>query len=577
MFYKGIIFDLDNTIYNYDICHTEALTNTIQILVEKHIEVFYGYLPLSSNQTIQNAYELCKNKYETISEKIKYDLYNTASCHNKSIYFKHLLEYYGLNLSLLDDLNEKYWTTFLNKMTCFDGVKDFIIWNKMIGIKIGILTDYETEYQIKKCNKLHILPYIDIIVTSEEVGIEKPSIHMFQTILRKMKLNTNEVIMIGDNYKKDIEGAINMNIYSYWFTLNIHEHKHEDEKLEIFSCFQMLQIRLKEKYDELYKLKTLSKYVGERFDLVQAGGGNISIKVDNWMFIKASGINMANITCKNGYVIIDNKKLIKDIKNNNTNDVINYNIFDEKRGSIETYMHSILKKYTLHIHPIQINRVLISSNAKNIISELFPEALIIPYMTPGIKICNAIKEKYNNENIIFLINHGIIITSDIYEEIYELLSDVITTFEKKQDLNFDRYKYTNKVSSYIQTTFDVDVITYLCENKEIKYYIENKPELFQEKITFPDALIYCGIKILFMTNLTEIMEFKTEYNELPKIIVVNNNIYIIANSLNKCKEIEDVFLSNLIILDSDYEKTYLTNDELYYLNNWDAEKYRKII
>jgi len=144
-------------------------------------------------------------------------------------------------------------------------------------------------------------------------------------------------------------------------------------------------------------------------------------------------------------------------------------------------------------------------------------------------------------------------------------------------MNFDRYKYTNEVSSYIQTTFDVDLITYLCENKEIKYYIENKPELFQEKITFPDALIYCGIKILFMTNLTEIMEFKTEYNELPKIIVVNNNIYIIANSLNKCKEIEDVFLSNLIILDSDYEKTYLTNEELYYLNNCDAEKYRKII
>ena len=75
MFYKGIIFDLDNTIYNYDICHTEALTNTIQIFVEKHIDVFYSYLSLSSNQTIQNAYELCKNKYETISEKIKYDLY----------------------------------------------------------------------------------------------------------------------------------------------------------------------------------------------------------------------------------------------------------------------------------------------------------------------------------------------------------------------------------------------------------------------------------------------------------------------------------------------------------------------
>ena len=67
------------------------------------------------------------------------------------------------------------------------------------------------------------------------------------------------------------------------------------------------------------------------------------------------------------------------------------------------------------------------------------------------------------------------------------------------------------------------------------------------------------------------------YNEYPKIIIINNLIYIINISLQKCKDTEDVLKGNLMILDNNMKKTYLTNDEICYLNNWDAEKYRKTI
>ena len=40
----------------------------------------------------------------------------------------------------------------------------------------------------------------------------------------------------------------------------------------------------------------ISRYCGERFDLVQAGGGNTSVKINDIMFIKASGFNLADIT-----------------------------------------------------------------------------------------------------------------------------------------------------------------------------------------------------------------------------------------------------------------------------------------
>jgi rhamnose utilization protein RhaD (predicted bifunctional aldolase and dehydrogenase) len=159
-------------------------------------------------------------------------------------------------------------------------------------------------------------------------------------------------------------------------------------------------------HDELIRFESLSKFCGERFDLVQAGGGNTSVKHHEWMFIKSSGINMSNITPFNGYSVINNCLVMDDISSNNIKDIMSYNVIGKRRGSIETFMHSFLKKYTVHLHPIQTNRILISKDAIEVIRRLFPDALCIDYFTPGIILCNEIRQNYNNEKIIFLKNHG---------------------------------------------------------------------------------------------------------------------------------------------------------------------------
>jgi len=224
-----------------------------------------------------------------------------------------------------------------------------------------------------------------------------------------------------------------------------------------------------------------------------------------------------------------------------------------------------------------VNRILITKNARTYFSNRFPQALIIDYFTPGIKICDEIKSKYNNENIIFMINHGLIITSEKYDDIYTILNEILNKVERDVSMKLDRYKYTNQISKFINDMWNQNMITYLCENKRIIDYLLQKPKLFTEKHTFPDALIYCGIKIAFINTLEELHNFYNTYQELPKIIIINNEIYITSHSLCKCREIEEVLLSNLIIVDTNEEKTFLSPDEICFLNNWDAEKYRQII
>lgn len=546
MFYKGLLFDLDNTVYSYTKCHDLALDECINYLLN----------------VCDVPYNILKNMYKNISINLKNELQNTASSHNKSIYFKHLIEELNLNYLHSIKLNEIYWRIFYNNITPFDYVIDFIKWNKCNNVKIGIITDYETEFQVLKLQKLNLLEYIDCIVTSEEIGIEKPSYKIFNTILNKMKLQPHEIIMFGDNFEKDIIGAENLDIKTILV----------DNKSNIFS-YQKLLHDFQNIHTELEHLKIISKYCGERFDLVQAGGGNISVKYDKLMFIKASGYNLATVDEFNGYVTVNNELLLNDISNNNVGPVLTYNYIGNKRGSIETYMHSILKKYTLHLHPIQINKILISKQAHEIINYIYPNCLIIDYFTPGIKVCNEILKNYNNENVIFLINHGIIITSDNYNEVYILLEELLTKFESFLNINFNKYKFTSVLSKTINSILNINNISYLCEDSIINKYFLNKPELFKMDIAFPDALIYCGFKILF--GLDNINNYLKLYNEYPKIIIEKEHIYIYSINLSKCKEIEDVLKSNIIILDTTLEKNFLSMDEICFLNNWDAEKYRK--
>jgi FMN phosphatase YigB (HAD superfamily)/ribulose-5-phosphate 4-epimerase/fuculose-1-phosphate aldolase len=565
MFYNGLIFDLDGTLYNYDKCHETALRDVLEFLVS-----------LSNNL----SYNLIHDIYSSISAKLKNELGLTASAHNKSIYFKHLLENLNVSYTLLPELNSLYWHSFYQTMKCYEGVKEFMRWNKTLGKKIGILTDYETEYQIIKLKQLGLVEYIDVIVTSEEVGIEKPSEQMFQTILRKMNLHASEVIMLGDNYEKDIRGARQLNIFSYWFNPVGHYEKGIGEE---FNDFTALHLKFKEIYAELATFERLSKYCGERFDLVQAGGGNSSVKIDDWLFIKASGYSLSAIDLNNGYVMLDNKKIKKDIATETiAANIVNYNVLGTKRASIETYMHSILKKYTIHLHPIQLNRLLIAKNAREMCQNLYPAGLIVDYLTPGIKVCNEIKRTYNNKKVIFLINHGLIITSDEIEEINTLLEDVLLRFETMYPaMNFDKYKNTNRISRVVNTVFGINNVSYLCEDSVINNYVSKNSALLEENITFPDALIYCGIRILsvddFLRLETDLALYKTKYEEPPKIIVLGKHLYITSHTLNKCKETEEVLKANLMILDNGLEKTYLSMDEICFLNKWDAEKYRKLL
>lgn len=167
----------------------------------------------------------------------------------------------------------------------------------------------------------------------------------------------------------------------------------------------------------------MSRYAGMREDLVQASGGNSSCKIDNKrMLIKASGVHLADILEKYGYAIVDyasickafeNCESIDDLREEDGIEILQGAMSGGARASIETFLYAITDTYTLHTHPIVCNALTTRKDARNIIGELFPNALFVDYKTPGIELAKCYFKAYmsrrTNKNqkfeLIFLKNH----------------------------------------------------------------------------------------------------------------------------------------------------------------------------
>ena len=246
---------------------------------------------------------------------------------------------------------------------------------------------------------------------------------------------------------------------------------------------------------ELKNLIQISKYAGERFDLVQAGGGNSSAKLkNNQMFIKASGYLLSDISINSGYSKVYTNKIsniinndaIKNEFNKRKKEILAKKLVEEatinkiNRPSIETLLHSTLYKYTLHTHPIVVNIIVIKKKWKEILLSIFKnkDMALVPYKTPGIDLALELNKVISNfkviPKIIFLQNHGLIITSNNINDIQKITEIVLEKIEKFLKIDMKKYKLTNKISKMINSFQKKQNISYLSEDKYLNEQLKKK-------------------------------------------------------------------------------------------------------
>lgn len=205
---KGILLDLDNTLYDYKAAHTPALEATLGWLVE----------------TLGHPLHQIEPVYAESRRRVNKELHGLASSHSRLLYFQGVCEHFKIGpYEIAVQAEDLYWREFFLHMVLRPGVTEFL--SAMPPKPIAIVTDLTTRIQLQKIAHLKLAQSLTAIVTSEESGQEKPHAHIFHLAAAKLQLASEDLCMIGDSWERDIQGALKFGMRCFWFRDEAEQNK----------------------------------------------------------------------------------------------------------------------------------------------------------------------------------------------------------------------------------------------------------------------------------------------------------------------------------------------------------------
>ena len=115
----------------------------------------------------------------------------------------------GAGLDVSPALAESVWrigASVPKSFALFGDVAPTLAKLKEMGFATGILSNLVEDLE-PLVNDLGIAPNLDALVTSLEVGAEKPDPRMFNAALKKLGVSPQEAVHVGDQYHSDVGGA----------------------------------------------------------------------------------------------------------------------------------------------------------------------------------------------------------------------------------------------------------------------------------------------------------------------------------------------------------------------------------
>ena len=334
-------------------------------------------------------------------------------------------------------------------------------------------------------------------------------------------------------------------------------------------------------------LINISQYAGDRADYTQGGGGNTSVKNDDkgLMLIKASGYRLVDINENTAFVAVD-KKMISDYYENvdttvqkdyekesaevSKNSVVALDGVATLRPSVEVGFHAILKKYVIHTHSVYGNILTCSMEGEELAAKLFKDKdfgfIFLPYINPGFELTLAMKKKIEDyvaetgkyPEVIFMKNHGLVVNGDSIDRVKAVNTDVNETIRNYFGLadNFRQVNLTPTPTGFCSDTAIVKM--FVAENQLDKALLDKYP-------LYPDQLVY----------LNNILAYS------PDTLVVNKGKVYYNTDIKQATTLEETLAAYLFVIttvkNANLTLSTMNEKEVSFINNWEAEKYRRSV
>ena len=225
MKYDIILFDVDDTLFDFDMSEKKALHKTF---------VEFGYPAGLADY---------RASYKEISKILWSDLEQGSITLSELAVerFRRLISRHELNITA--EMFSSVYLEYLGMETHpVQGAVELC--EKLVDYRLAIITNGFTAVQTARIENSALRNTFEHIIMSEEAGFNKPDKEIFNYAFSKLQITDKEkVLIVGDSLTSDIQGGIDYGIDTCWFNPHSKENNIGNEPTyEIRELMELLKI-----------------------------------------------------------------------------------------------------------------------------------------------------------------------------------------------------------------------------------------------------------------------------------------------------------------------------------------------
>ena len=384
--------------------------------------------------------------------------------------------------------------------------------------------------------------------------------------------------------------------------------------------------------DELEIICKLSRFYGSDPSIVLAGGGNTSCKIDNRMFVKASGTSLATMQ-RDGFVKMDRDQLNAlanatldedpDKREEQYKAAITGARCEPERGqrpSVEALLHHLVPgQYVVHSHATVTNTLTCHTNGKELAEEIYGDDIVwLPYVDPGFILAKTLKECVEDHaartgsraKAILMANHGLIIYGDNPDEIRANTDEVLDKVAARlgddwQTSSFGEVTRVDDAASIVRVIGPALRGLLADEPDKLKIVRYDDSDIALGMIgaeagkaaatagpMTPDQIVYCNSYPLWfetkdgesendlIARLRETLEQHEKDTRYPaKVVLVKGvGLFAIGDDFKSADTTREVYLDAIKVMAGATRLggvSYLSDRNRLFIEDWEVEAYRK--
>jgi putative hydrolase of the HAD superfamily len=196
--YKDLFFDLDHTIWDFEL-------NSKETLWDLHLKYELEAKGINNFDEFYSIYSVHNHK---LWDRYSKGFIKQEELRWKRIYLS-LLDYKIADEALSKEMSVDYLTILPDKKNLFPYTIEILEYLKNKDYSMHLITNGFESVQFKKIKNSNLADYFTEVITSEASNSLKPNKEIFEYALKASNAKLETSIMIGDNEAADIQGAIN--------------------------------------------------------------------------------------------------------------------------------------------------------------------------------------------------------------------------------------------------------------------------------------------------------------------------------------------------------------------------------